>query len=136
MGDLQIIEGMKKLNSQNYNTWSTCMESYLQGQDLLEVVGGDEIKQPGNVVALKMWRIKASKALFATKTTKKEELLEHIRNAKSPIEAWDTFAALFWKKNNTRLQLLENELLSVAQNEMTIIQYFNKVKSLCRDISE
>ena len=34
IGDLQVIGGIKKLNSQNYNTWSTCMKSYLQGQDL------------------------------------------------------------------------------------------------------
>ena len=53
MGDLQVIGGMKKLNSQNYNTWSTCMESYLQGQDLWEIVGGDEVEQPKNVTALK-----------------------------------------------------------------------------------
>ena len=45
-------------------------------------------------------------------------------------------AALFSKKNDARLQLLENELLSVAQREMTISQFFYKVKSLCREISE
>jgi len=39
MGDLQVVGGIKKLNNKNYNTWETCMESYLQGQDLWEVVG-------------------------------------------------------------------------------------------------
>ena len=74
-----MIGGMKKLNSQNYNTWSTCMESYLQGQDLWEIVGGDEVEQPENVTALKKWRIKAGKALLAIKTTIKEDMLEHVR---------------------------------------------------------
>ncbi|KAE8675430.1 putative RING/U-box superfamily protein [Hibiscus syriacus] len=41
MSDLQVVGGIKKLNNKNYNTWATCMESYLQGQDLWEVVGGE-----------------------------------------------------------------------------------------------
>ena len=32
--------------------------------------------------------------------------------------------------------MLENELMLVAQRDMTITQYFTKVKSLCHEISE
>ena len=42
MGDFQIVGGIKKLNINNYNMWVTCIMSYLQGQDLWEVVGGSE----------------------------------------------------------------------------------------------
>ena len=63
-------------------------------------------------------------------------MLEHIRHVNTPKVAWDTFSTLFSKKNDVRLQLLENELMSVAQRDMTITQYFTKVKSLCRKISE
>ncbi|KAJ0112855.1 hypothetical protein Patl1_01721 [Pistacia atlantica] len=129
MGDLQVIGGIKKLNNKNYNTWATCMESYLQGQDLWEVVGGDEVTQPAVEDAngiLQKWKIKAGKAMFALKTTIEEEMLEHIRDAKTPKEVWDTFVTLFSKKNDTRLQLLENELLSMVQCDMTIAQYFHK----------
>lgn len=51
-------------------------------------------------------------------------------------EAWNTFASLFSKKNNTRLQVLKNKLLSIAQCNIIINQYFIKVKSLYRKISE
>ncbi|XP_068645268.1 uncharacterized protein [Aristolochia californica] len=74
--------------------------------------------------------------MFALKTTIEEEMLEHIQDAKTPKEAWDTFVTLFSKKTDTRLQLLENELLSLAQRDMAIAQYFHKVKSICREISE
>ncbi|CAL9026648.1 unnamed protein product, partial [Prunus brigantina] len=87
MGDLHVVGGITKLNNKNYNTWATCMESYLQGQDLWDVVGGND------------WKIKAGKTMFALKTTIEEEMLEHIRKAKTPKEAWDTFAALFSKRN-------------------------------------
>ncbi|KAE8724129.1 hypothetical protein F3Y22_tig00010869pilonHSYRG00008 [Hibiscus syriacus] len=63
-------------------------------------------------------------------------MLEHIRDAKTPKEAWDTFVTLFSKRNDTKLQLLENELLSMAQRDMAVAQYFHKVKSICREISE
>ena len=45
MSDFQIVGGIKKLNN-NYNTWATCMMSYLQGHDLWKVVGGSETMLP------------------------------------------------------------------------------------------
>nr|KAJ0202774.1 hypothetical protein LSAT_V11C500268520 [Lactuca sativa] len=63
-------------------------------------------------------------------------MLEHIRDGNTPKEAWDTFVTLFSKKNDTRLQLLENDLLSISQCDMTIAQYFHKVKSICPEITE
>ncbi|KAE8676041.1 hypothetical protein F3Y22_tig00111634pilonHSYRG00007 [Hibiscus syriacus] len=139
MGDLQVVGEIKKLNNKNYNTWATCMESYLQGQGLWEVVGGGEVTQPTTEDAngiLRKWKIKAGKAMFALKTTIEEEMLEHIRDAKTPKEACDTFVTLFSKRNDTKLQLLENELLSMAQRDMAVAQYFHKVKSICREILE
>ncbi|KAE8711941.1 Detected protein of unknown function [Hibiscus syriacus] len=129
MGDLQVVGGTKKLNNKNYNTWATCMESYLQGQDLWEVVGDGEVTQPATEDAngiLRKWKIKAGKAMFALKTTIEEEVLEHIWDAKTPNEAWDTFVTLFSKRNDTKLQFLENELLSMAQRDMAVAQYFHK----------
>ncbi|KAE8730369.1 tir-nbs resistance protein [Hibiscus syriacus] len=139
MGDLQVVGGIKKLNNKNYNTCATCMESYLQGQDLWEVVGGGEVTQPAVEDAngiLRKWKIKADKTMFALKTTIEEEMLEHIQDVKTPKEAWDTFVILFSKMNDTKLQLLENELLSMAQHDMVVTQYFHKVKSICLEISE
>nr|KAJ0189210.1 hypothetical protein LSAT_V11C800391990 [Lactuca sativa] len=138
MGDLQVVGGIKKLNNNNYKTWETCMKSYLQGQDLWEVVGGSETTPPEEDVngALRKWKIKAGKAMFALKIIIEEEILEHIRDENTPKEAWDTFVTLFSKKNDTRLQILENELLSILKRDMTIAQYFHKVKLICWEITE
>ena len=89
MSDLQVIGGVKKLNNQNYNSWSTCMMSYMQGQDLWEVVNGSEAMQPTEDTngTLWKWKIKARKAMFALKTTVEEDVLENIRDAKTPKEA-------------------------------------------------
>jgi len=57
------------------------MMSYMQGQDLWEVINGSEATQSTAEDAndiLRKWKIKAGKAMFALKTTIKEEMLEHI----------------------------------------------------------
>ncbi|PNT65456.1 uncharacterized protein LOC112272327 [Brachypodium distachyon] len=118
MADLMIAgNGMWRLNSHNYGYWQTCMESYLQGHDLWEVIAGTETTPPENAEALRKWRIKVGKAMFVLKTTIEEDLVEHIRDAKTPKEAWDTLAKLFSRKNEARLQLLENELADEKVSE-------------------
>lgn len=74
--------------------------------------------------------------MFSLKTTIEEEMMEHIRDAKTPKEAWDTLVTFYSKKNDTRLQLLKNRLQSIAQCDMRIAQYFHKVKSIRCKISK
>ncbi|GMI80094.1 hypothetical protein HRI_001678700 [Hibiscus trionum] len=130
--------GIRKLNNHNYGYWETCIESYLQGQDLWEIVAGTDTTPPPkeNAEALRKWNIKAGRALYILKTTIEEDLLEHIRDEKTPKAAWETLAKLFSKKNEARLQLLENELAGISQGSLSIAQYFTKVKSICREISQ
>ncbi|GMI85554.1 hypothetical protein HRI_002224700 [Hibiscus trionum] len=130
--------GIRKLNNHNYGYWETCIESYLQGQDLWEIVAGTDTTPPPkeNAEALRKWKIKAGRALYILKTIIEEDLLEHIRDEKTPKAAWETLAKLFSKKNEARLQLLENELASISQGSLSIAQYFTKVKSIYREISQ
>ncbi|KAF2320755.1 hypothetical protein GH714_030531 [Hevea brasiliensis] len=80
--------------------------------------------------------IKAGKAMVALKTSMEDDLLKHIKDVKSPKEIWDAYAALFTRRNDACLQLLENELLTTSQKEMTISEYFTKIKSLYHEISK
>ncbi|KAH6829301.1 hypothetical protein C2S53_011525 [Perilla frutescens var. hirtella] len=63
------------------------MESYRQGQDLWEIIGGIETTLPKEAEALRKWKIKVGKAMYALKTTVNKEFLEHIRAATTPKEA-------------------------------------------------
>jgi len=49
---------------------------------------------------------------------------------------WDNLAVLFARSNDAKLQRLENELLSMSQQNMMVSQYFSKVKSICDKISK
>ncbi|KAK3034469.1 hypothetical protein RJ639_033325 [Escallonia herrerae] len=114
--------GVEKLVGTNYKYWRMCMEAYLQGQDLWDLVSGadsvvpDDI--PENAEARRKWKIKCGKALFALRTSISREYIDHVCDVDSPREVWGTLERLFTKKNTTRLQLLENDLETLTQGNM------------------
>ncbi|KAI4357475.1 hypothetical protein L6164_001423 [Bauhinia variegata] len=76
--------GMELLNQSNYKVWKTCMVSYLIGEDLWEVVGGDDTIAPeSNVETFKQWRQKNAKAEFSLKRSISNGMFEHIIHCKS-----------------------------------------------------
>ncbi|KAJ0106664.1 hypothetical protein Patl1_19344 [Pistacia atlantica] len=133
--------GMEKLvGNNNYKYWRMCMEAYLQGQDLWELVTGADAGIPTNIPehaeSRRKWKIKCGKTLFALRTSISKEFIDHVRDVSSPKEVWDTLEKLCTKKNTARLQLLENELAMLKQGGMSISEYFLRVKSICAEISE
>ncbi|KAK3023537.1 hypothetical protein RJ639_044891 [Escallonia herrerae] len=113
--------GMEKLVGTNYNYWRLCMEAYLQGQDLWDLVDSADSDIPNdtleNAEPRRKWKIKCGKALFALRTSISKEHIDHIRDVNSPKKVWRTLERLFTKKNTARLQLLENELAGLTQRE-------------------
>ncbi|XP_071705149.1 uncharacterized protein [Rutidosis leptorrhynchoides] len=109
-----MFNGMERLVGNNYKYWKMCMEAYLQGQDLWELVAGSDAIIPVETLeqgeSRRKWKIKCGKALFALRTSISKEFIEHVRDLNSPKEVWDTLEKLFTKKNTARLQFLENEL--------------------------
>ncbi|KAF7812053.1 Retrovirus-related Pol polyprotein from transposon TNT 1-94 [Senna tora] len=88
------VSDMEKLNSNNYNTWSTRMRFYLLSQDLWSLGKGDET-QPSIEGDLKQWKVRASKAMFVLSVTVEDDILQHIKEAKMPKEVWDTLTGLY-----------------------------------------
>nr|CAD1836418.1 unnamed protein product [Ananas comosus var. bracteatus] len=124
--------GVEILNQSNYKVWKSYLESYLIGEDLWDVVGGGfrraPTDTPENREALKRWRTLNAKAEFVLKRSISHDLFEHIIGCKSVREIWETLDGLMNKKNNARLQLLENELANTIQGAVkrNIIRGLNK----------
>ncbi|OMO72230.1 Zinc finger, CCHC-type [Corchorus capsularis] len=74
--------------------------------------------------------------MYVLSVTIEDGFLHHIKDARTPKEAWDTLTTLLAKKNDAKLQQLENELLSISQQNMPVSEYFSKVKLLCDEISK
>nr|GMD15938.1 UBN2_3 domain-containing protein [Ipomoea batatas] len=80
-----------KLVGDNYSYWRQCVEAYLQGQDLWELVSGEDVipaDTPQNAELRRKWKIKCGKALFALQTLVSKDYIEHVRGKGSPKEVW------------------------------------------------
>ena len=79
--------GMELLNQFNYKVWKACMESYLVGEDLWDVVNGNETSLPAdgleNNSAYKKWKQVNAKAEFILKRTISFDLFNYIIKCKS-----------------------------------------------------
>ena len=71
-----------------------------------------------------------AKAEFILKRTISYELFEHIIGCGSAFDIWNIFDGLFNKKNVAWLQCLKNELTNTNQGDLSISQYFLKIKNL------
>ncbi|KAG6483226.1 hypothetical protein ZIOFF_059868 [Zingiber officinale] len=95
------------------------MESYLVGEDLWDVVSTNGVVAPANIIenaeAFKKWKQQNAKAEFVLKRSISHGIFEHIIGCESAREIWQTLDRLFNKKNEARLQMLENELAVTKQ---------------------
>ncbi|PKI76055.1 hypothetical protein CRG98_003605 [Punica granatum] len=73
--------GIELLNESNYKVWRTCMESYLVGEDLWDVVDGNETKCP-------KWKRLNAKAEFALKRSMSHSLFCHVERCESAHGIW------------------------------------------------
>ena len=90
------------------------MQFYLLSLDLWEIIGGSEISALISQDDLKKWKVRAGKVMYALPISVEDDLLQRIKEAKTPKEAWDTLAGLFTRTNDAKLQQLENQLLSIS----------------------
>ncbi|TYH09630.1 hypothetical protein ES288_A07G111900v1, partial [Gossypium darwinii] len=83
-----------------------CMEAFLQGQDLWDLITGVDAEIPAdtheNVEVRRKWKIKYGKTLFALRTSIRKEFIDHVRGVNSPKQLWKTLERLFSKKNTAQ----------------------------------
>ncbi|XP_070025820.1 uncharacterized protein [Nicotiana sylvestris] len=115
------------------------MESYLVDEDLWKVINGSNTSPPTdapeNSNPRKKWKQINVKLEFILKKSISPNLFDHIIRCKSAHQIWRTFNRLFNKKDEARLQILENELANPTQGNLSIAEYFLKVKNLCFETS-
>ncbi|KAL9673586.1 hypothetical protein QQ045_029847 [Rhodiola kirilowii] len=131
--------GIVLVNQSIYKMWKSCMESYLVGEELWEVVGGANARpEDGDPDVEDLWKWKTidAKAEYVLKKSISPTLFEHIFRCTSANDIWETLNRLFNKKDVGRLQALENELANTTQGDLSISQFFLKVKNLCSEISQ
>lgn len=93
-----------------------------------DAVNGNDTSPPidgsGNSSIYKKWKQVNGNVEFILKRTISSDLFDHIIKCKSAYEIWRTLDRLFNKKNEARLQILENELANTTQGNLSISEYF------------
>lgn len=85
-------------------------------------------KTPENAEALKKLRIANAKSESILKRSLSHDLFKNIISCTSTANIWTTLDWLFNKKDVARLQLLETKLANTTQGNLSIFQFFLKIK--------
>ncbi|XP_031371762.1 uncharacterized protein LOC116187248 [Punica granatum] len=125
--------GIELLNQFNYKVWRTCIESYLVGEDLWDVVDGNDITSPEAEAtandeirssdAVKKWKRLNAKAEFALKRSISHSLFDHIIGCKSAHEIWKALDKLLNKGNEPPESQLAEPTLTQAHEEDPVRRY-------------
>ena len=80
------------------------------------------------------WEQGASRVLYFLATCVHHHILSHIRDAKTPKEAWENLKKIFAADTSTRKLQLRQELNNIRQKEMSMMDYTAKIKSICNSL--
>ena len=78
-----------------------------------------------------MWEQGASWVLYFLATCVHYLMPSHIRDTKTPKEAWENLKKIFASDTSERKLQLWQELNNIRQKEMSVSDYTAKVKSIC-----
>lgn len=72
---------------------------------------------------------KCGQALSVLRSSIQRDFIDHIKLVESPKGVGEILEKLFAKRSVAQFQMLENELADTTQGNMSILQYFHKVRA-------
>ncbi|KAK8954143.1 hypothetical protein KSP39_PZI002329 [Platanthera zijinensis] len=92
--------GMELVIWTNFGKWKSCMECYLLGKDLWDVVCGDrwQVVTAGNAEVMRAWKETNVKEVAVLKQVISSKLLDNIGGCRSAAEIWTSLDGLFNKE--------------------------------------
>ena len=112
-----------KLDGTNYTLWKFKISTILDSYELLDVVLGN-LPEPAPIsnpldpahpslfdpAEVREWKRKNADALCAIVTSSTDSVLALIQHTSKASEAWNILKSQYETRNQTRIQLLENQL--------------------------
>ena len=114
----------EKLDRNNFASWEYKMKQYLVGQGYWSYIIGAHEDKPETIHAnYPTWEQGASRVLYCLATCVHDHMLSHIRDAKTPKEAWENLKKIFAADTSARKLQLRQELNNIRQKEMSVTDY-------------
>ena len=135
-----------KLTQENYLLWSTQILPYLRSQNLVGFVDGS-MPAPSQTIAVEpseetgnrkiiinpeftVWYPQDQLVLSLINSSVTEEVLSTMVGITTAREAWITLERQFASTSRARAMQIRMELSTIQKKDMTIADYFRKVKHL------
>ena len=122
----------EKLDRSNYVSCSYKMHQYLLGPNYQSYVEG------ANVAALESTHKEflvleqgVSRVLYYLASCVHDQMLDYIKDAKTPKEAWGNLRKIFAASTTARKLQLRQELNNIPQRDILVTNYTTKVKEIC-----
>ena len=122
----------EKLDCSNYSFWEYKLTQTLVGQGYWSYIN-DALENKPNITNANypMWDQGASRVMYCLATCVHDHMLNHIRDANTPKEAWENLKKIFAANTTARKIQLRQELNNIRQKDMSMSDYTAKIKSIC-----
>ncbi|KAJ0971876.1 hypothetical protein J5N97_019835 [Dioscorea zingiberensis] len=137
-----------KLTRDNYLLWKAQIMPYLRSQQLIGYVDGT-IPCPAKTIteattsgatqtpnsAYHSWLQLDQFVLGALLSSLSEEILSQVLSLTTSFEVWSTMERMFSSHSRARIVQIRLQLSTIQKKELSVADYFNKVKSLTDTLS-
>ena len=112
------------------------MHQYLLGHGYLSYVDGANDTTPDTTHKdFPTWEQATSRVMYYFASSVGDQLLSHIRDIKTPKEAWGNLKKVFAAITTAKKLQLKIELSNVRQRDTSVVNYTTKIKEICDSIA-
>ena len=108
------------------------MHQYLLGHGYWSYVEGANVAAPDSAHKdFPVWEQATSKVLYCLASCVHDHMLDYIRDAKTPKEAWENLKKIVTASTTAQKLLLQQEMSSIRQKDLSVTDYTTKIKEIC-----
>ena len=128
-----------KLNGKNFSYWSTVMKNFLKGKKLWGYVSGTVVQPTSTVnnyvTELDVWESNDAKILTWIHNSVEHSIGTQLVKYETAKEVWDHLQKLFTKSNFAKRYQLENDIRTLQQKNMSILEFYNAMTSIWDELA-
>ncbi|KAJ0962959.1 hypothetical protein J5N97_028081 [Dioscorea zingiberensis] len=137
-----------KLNRDNYLLWKAQFMPYLRSQQLLGYVDGTIVCPSKTITeatstgaaqvpnpAYQTWFQQDQLVLSALLSLLSEEVLTHVLFLSTSFEVWSTLEHMFSSRSRARIMQIRLQLSTLQKKDLSVTDYFHRVKNLADTLS-
>nr|KYP33450.1 hypothetical protein KK1_045698 [Cajanus cajan] len=124
------------LTESNWRSWSNAMRMALEGKNKLGFIDGSVPKPSVDDPKQQSWKRNNSIIASWIMNSVSKDIAASISYTSTASDIWNDLKIRFQKKNGPRIFKIKRDLMNLKQGDLTITQYYTKVKSYWEELAE